>query len=184
MGDIADLSLNYLLVVRKARQADIPSWLLRQMLLNNIISAGVGFIPFIGDIILAIYKANSRNAALLEEYLRIRGDEFLKIQVQEQVSQAGALETRHAGVVSKKDAEQVKPGAGLVRGEAVPTEPTSPSEIKEDTPKRTSGNGRKAFGFFGSGKSGRSDGKAPPSGDKGRFVEDVEPTVTSSRKTE
>lgn len=49
------------------------------MLLNNAISAGVGFIPLVGDVILANYKANSRNAALLEEYLRIRGEEFLKV---------------------------------------------------------------------------------------------------------
>ncbi|KAH9945442.1 uncharacterized protein BXZ73DRAFT_96431 [Epithele typhae] len=69
-GDIADASLNYFLVVRKARQAEIPSWLLRQMLLNNAVSAAVGLIPFVGDIVLATYKANSRNAALLEEFLR------------------------------------------------------------------------------------------------------------------
>ncbi|KAG9095372.1 hypothetical protein FRC06_009858 [Ceratobasidium sp. 370] len=71
-GDIADASLNYFLVVRKARQAEIPGWLLRKMLANNVVSAAVGFVPFVGDVILASYKANSRNAALLEEFLRIR----------------------------------------------------------------------------------------------------------------
>jgi len=38
------------------------------------------FIPIAGDVILGMYKANSRNAALLEEFLRIRGEEFLKIE--------------------------------------------------------------------------------------------------------
>lgn len=71
-GDAADAALNYLLVVRKARQAEIPGWLLRKMLANNAVSAGVGLVPVVGDIILAAYKANSRNAALLEEFLRIR----------------------------------------------------------------------------------------------------------------
>lgn len=42
------------------------------MFLNITIAAGAGAIPLVGDIILAIYKANSRNAALLEEYLIAR----------------------------------------------------------------------------------------------------------------
>lgn len=37
-------------------------------------------IPLVGDVILATFKANSRNAALLEEYLRIRGEEYLKVR--------------------------------------------------------------------------------------------------------
>ncbi|QRV90146.1 hypothetical protein RhiJN_18164 [Ceratobasidium sp. AG-Ba] len=101
-GDIADASLNYFLVVRKARQAEIPPWLLRKMLANNAVSAGVGFIPVVGDVILATYKANSRNAALLEEFLRIRGEEFLKAETARQ-----------------EDAAVIKPGAGLEQGETV-----------------------------------------------------------------
>jgi hypothetical protein len=77
-GDIADATLNYFLVVRKARQAEIPGWLLRKMLANNAVSAGVGLIPLVGDVILATYKANSRNAALLEEFLRIRCVPFVQ----------------------------------------------------------------------------------------------------------
>lgn len=76
-GDVADATLNYFLVVRKARQAEIPGWLLQKMLVNNAISAGVGFIPVVGDVVLAAFKANSRNAALLEEYLRIRYVPFI-----------------------------------------------------------------------------------------------------------
>ncbi|KAF8150915.1 hypothetical protein B0H34DRAFT_631699, partial [Crassisporium funariophilum] len=79
VGDVTDASLNYLLIVRKARKADLPQWLVNRMLLNNAISTGVGFVPIVGDLVLAIYKANSRNAALLEEFLRIRGDEYLKM---------------------------------------------------------------------------------------------------------
>ena len=50
------------------------------MLFNNAVSAGIGLVPIVGDVCIAAFKANSRNAALLEEYLRIRGDEFLKSQ--------------------------------------------------------------------------------------------------------
>ncbi|KAJ7270162.1 hypothetical protein B0H12DRAFT_1001359, partial [Mycena haematopus] len=56
-GDVADVSLNYLLVVRKARKADIPAWLVRKMLANNAASALMGLIPFAGDIALAAFKA-------------------------------------------------------------------------------------------------------------------------------
>ncbi|KAI0071989.1 hypothetical protein K474DRAFT_1668362 [Panus rudis PR-1116 ss-1] len=102
-GDAADAVLNYVLVVRKAKQAEIPGWLLSRMLVNNAISAGVGLVPFVGDIVLAAFKANSRNAALLEEYLRIRGEEFLK-----------------ANNERIQDPNNVKPGAGTQAGERVP----------------------------------------------------------------
>lgn len=36
------------------------------------------FIPLIGDILIGIWKVNLRNAGLLEEFLRIRGEESLK----------------------------------------------------------------------------------------------------------
>ena len=77
----------------------IPGWLLNRMLANNALSAGVGFVPFVGDIGIAVIKANSRNAALLEEFLRIRGSEFLKEQA---VGPGARLE----------DPGMVKPGAG------------------------------------------------------------------------
>ena len=50
------------------------------MLMNNAVSIAAGLVPIAGDVVLAVYKANSRNAALLEEYLRIRGEEFIKIE--------------------------------------------------------------------------------------------------------
>lgn len=49
------------------------------MVFNNMVSAGVGFVPIIGDIAVAGWKANSRNAALLEEFLRIRGLEAINV---------------------------------------------------------------------------------------------------------
>ena len=80
VGDVVDATLSYVLVVRKAKQAEIPGWLLRRMLFNNAVSAGVGLVPVAGDILLGVWKTNSRNAHLLEEFLRIRGEEFLKIE--------------------------------------------------------------------------------------------------------
>lgn len=75
-GDIVDATLNYTLVLRPSkRDLDLPDWLTRQMLFNNVVSAGVGLIPIAGDIVLAMWKANSRNAKLLEEFLRVKGEE-------------------------------------------------------------------------------------------------------------
>lgn len=63
-GDIVDAILNYTLVVRPAKKAEIPDWLVRKMLANNGVSAAVGFIPLVGDVLLGVWKANSRNAHL------------------------------------------------------------------------------------------------------------------------
>ncbi|KAL5526136.1 hypothetical protein ACEPAG_7474 [Sanghuangporus baumii] len=102
------------LLVRKAKQAEIPDCLLGRMLLNNAFSAGVGLVPFVGDVGVAAFKANSRNAALLEEFLRIRGEEFLKSQKAQ-----GDDDTKGQGTLMrmpKEDLEAVKPGAGDDRG--------------------------------------------------------------------
>lgn len=75
------------------------------MLMNNAVSVSVGLIPIAGDIILATFKANSRNAALLEEFLRIRGEEFIKLKQEHERTE---------------NPDNVKPGAGREEGEHVP----------------------------------------------------------------
>jgi hypothetical protein len=162
-GDVANALINYVLVVRKARNADLPDWLVARMLFNNAVSAGVGFVPFIGDVVLAIYKANSRNAALLDEFLRIRGSEFLKIREAEERGET--LETAIA------DIEQVKPASGMTRSEqkTYPTKenPSSSSPLASSsgavapTPVKT--------GLFGMRTKEHS--KSTP---KGKFVENIE----------
>ncbi|CAO1617759.1 unnamed protein product [Parajaminaea phylloscopi] len=75
-GDVVDAVLNFTLVLKPAKDgADLPAWLVRKMYFNNAVSAGVGLVPIAGDIMLAAWKANSRNAKLLEEWFRIRGEE-------------------------------------------------------------------------------------------------------------
>lgn len=37
------------------------------MMMNNAVSIGVGVVPLVGDIALAAWKTNWRNAALLEK---------------------------------------------------------------------------------------------------------------------
>ncbi|KAG6816639.1 hypothetical protein H0H87_004385 [Tephrocybe sp. NHM501043] len=153
VGDAANASLNYYLVIRKARQADIPSWLLQRMLFHNIVGAGVGFIPFVGDIVFAVYKPNSRNAALLEEMLRVRGEEYTRLQAGEAIvaSTADQEDTKDKGV-SKNDIEQAKPGSGLVKGEVVPAGPgsaSSPPNTLTSAPPSPPAKKKKSFGFLG-----------------------------------
>ena len=128
------------------------------MLFNNAVSAAVGFVPFVGDIVLALYKANSRNAALLEEFLRIRGEEYLKA-AQQRV----------------QDAETVRPGAGREPEEVVPGK----------KPERTQSGLSTATGWFRRGSKGSkktkqqaaaTDTPAVPLPERGRFIEDVPST--------
>ncbi|GAA5882746.1 hypothetical protein JCM3774_003253 [Rhodotorula dairenensis] len=71
-GDIAQFLLGYSLVLRKCRDADIPVTLQQRMIFNQLCGLGIGLVPLVGDIALAVFKANSRNAALLEEFLTRR----------------------------------------------------------------------------------------------------------------
>lgn len=102
-----------MLVVRKARQADLPPWLIGKMMFNNTVSALGCLVPGLGDVFTAIFKANSRNAILLEEFLRIRGEEYIKLQAEQEEIKSGKTVTSS---VSQKDIEQVKPGAGMESG--------------------------------------------------------------------
>jgi len=79
---------------------------------NQVVATIIGVVPVVGDIGIAVFKTNSRNAALLEEYLRVRGEEFLK-------AQADRVE----------DPEVVKPGAGKEKTEKIPGKAPSQSRL-------------------------------------------------------
>ena len=82
------------------------------MIGNQALATVIGFVPLAGDIGIAIFKTNWRNAALLEEYLRIRGEELLKAQ-SERV----------------EDPEVVKPGAGQEEAEKIPGKANSQNRL-------------------------------------------------------
>ncbi|PSR92113.1 hypothetical protein BD289DRAFT_365032 [Coniella lustricola] len=76
VGDAIDAMMAYLLVYRKAIQVDggLPAALQSRMLLNIALDFGIGIVPFLGDIADAWFKANTRNAWLLEEYLLTKAE--------------------------------------------------------------------------------------------------------------
>ncbi|KAF5359749.1 hypothetical protein D9756_003037 [Leucocoprinus leucothites] len=188
-GDITNMTLNHYLIVYKTKEADIPKWLVHRMEVNNILSTGMGFVPVVGDVAVAVYKTNSRNAALFEEFMRIRGEEFLKQNPPHNGHSAGNSGsgrrrwTWFTGQrLSANDAEQVKPGAGLTAGETVPTAPVDvdanpgpmvgtsgvpPGGFPDKDASTSSRKLQKGFSLFGNNKnttsqshsSGLTDGK-------------------------
>lgn len=54
-------------------EGGLPNTVKAKMLLNIVVDFGIGIVPFLGDILDAIFRANTRNAALLEQYLREKG---------------------------------------------------------------------------------------------------------------
>lgn len=67
-GDAAGALMSAYIVVQAARLGAPVSSLLR-MLLNVVIEALVGAVPFLGDLFDAAFKANARNVALLRSEL-------------------------------------------------------------------------------------------------------------------
>lgn len=76
------------------------------------VAAGLGMVPLVGDVGVAMYKCNSRNAALLEEFLRIRGAEYLRQEAQA----AGAGGAGHATDVEVVGAPGSAGSAGMGAG--------------------------------------------------------------------
>lgn len=70
LGDVIDCLLAWW-IIRKAQQINggLPSEITRKMYLNVLADFLIGLVPLLGDIADALYKANSRNTWLLEDYL-------------------------------------------------------------------------------------------------------------------
>jgi hypothetical protein len=67
-----------------------------------------------------MYGPNSRNEMLFEEFLRIRGDWYLKLAGSgEKPTEDGLHKTllERAGPAAQKDVEQINPGAGMIAEE-------------------------------------------------------------------
>lgn len=67
-GDLAGSALSGYIILAAARAGAPPSVLMR-MGVNVVIDAVVGAVPLLGDLFDAGWKANRRNAALLQHYV-------------------------------------------------------------------------------------------------------------------
>ena len=80
IGDVID-ALMAVMVMRHASKIDggLPAALKSRMMLNIMLDFAVGLIPFLGDLADAVFRANTRNAWLLEEYLIKKAEEERKL---------------------------------------------------------------------------------------------------------
>ncbi|OZJ04869.1 hypothetical protein BZG36_02601 [Bifiguratus adelaidae] len=69
IGNYIALYLALGLVYKAWRGANLPMAIVGQMLGNVMIDFVLGIIPFLGDLLDALYRANTRNAQIVEEYL-------------------------------------------------------------------------------------------------------------------
>lgn len=84
IGDVIDLVMAYM-VVKTCEQVQppLPASLRSRMQLNLAIDFLIGLVPFIGDLADAVYKCNTRNAVLLENELRKRGEQRIRASGQQ-----------------------------------------------------------------------------------------------------
>jgi len=70
IGDFADFLMG-LYIVKSCNKIDggLPKTLSARMMWNIMLDFGIGLIPFVGDLADALYRANTRNAWLLDAYL-------------------------------------------------------------------------------------------------------------------
>jgi hypothetical protein len=80
-GDILDAFMA-MMVLRTCEQIEggLPADVKARMMFNIVIDFIVGLVPFVGDIADAVFRANTKNAAELEKYLRKKGQATLKAQ--------------------------------------------------------------------------------------------------------
>lgn len=79
IGDALDAFMA-LMVFKTCCQVEggLPNALKMQMMFNVVLDFAIGLVPFLGDLADAAFKANSRNALLLEQHLRDKGKKELR----------------------------------------------------------------------------------------------------------
>lgn len=74
------------------------------MAFNQTVSLGVGLVPLVGDLCAAVWKTNSRNAALLEEFLIARAakDSEGNAQTEAQVADSVLHSSKISGLTGER----------------------------------------------------------------------------------
>ncbi|KJS05186.1 MAG: hypothetical protein VR73_12750 [Gammaproteobacteria bacterium BRH_c0] len=68
VGDVATAGTS-IYIIRQAARAGVPTRALVRMGLNVALDAVIGAIPLVGDLFDFAFKANMRNARLMDDYL-------------------------------------------------------------------------------------------------------------------
>jgi hypothetical protein len=72
------------MVLRTCQQVEggLPADVTSRMYFNIILDFGIGLVPLIGDVADALFRANTRNAVILEKHLRKKGAAALRAKGQ------------------------------------------------------------------------------------------------------
>ncbi|KAG0157561.1 hypothetical protein PDIDSM_4746 [Penicillium digitatum] len=131
IGDASDAALA-MMVVRSCEGIDggLPPALRVKMLINVILDFVIGLVPFIGDLADAVYKANTRNAVILENHLRQKGAKAASKQsrrrqesiVEVDYSLPDAFDRQEDGVLGDRPPayHEAQPSAHVGRSNAAP----------------------------------------------------------------
>lgn len=81
IGDVID-ALMALMVMRTCAKIEggLPAGVKSKMMFNIIFDFAIGLVPFVGDIVDAAFRANTKNAAILEAHLREVGRKNLRAE--------------------------------------------------------------------------------------------------------
>jgi len=79
VGDVIDAFMA-MMVYRSCTKVEggLPADVKSKMMFNIVIDFAVGLVPFLGDIADALFRANTKNAVVLENHLREKGQKALK----------------------------------------------------------------------------------------------------------
>lgn len=100
------------MVIRTASEVNLPPIVKAQMILNVAFDFVIGLVPFLGDLLDIAFKANTRNAIVLENYLRERGAENIRRQGLPPQTDPSLGEVYDAQVVSQQPVAQPPPSYG------------------------------------------------------------------------
>jgi hypothetical protein len=85
-GDAVMLLVS-LRIVWLGKSLGMPKTLVAQMVKNSAIDFGLGFIPFIGDLVDVFYKANLKNVRLMERWWISQNKANVDASTQEKLAQ-------------------------------------------------------------------------------------------------
>ena len=79
IGDFLDAFMAFMVVQTCTKiEGGLPAALRARMMANVALDFAVGLVPVVGDVADALFRANTRNAALLEAHLREKGKKNLR----------------------------------------------------------------------------------------------------------
>jgi hypothetical protein len=131
VGDFMSIVFS-LLLFKAARAVDggLPWRVQIQLLFNILVDFLIGLVPFVGDVVEVIYKANSRNALLLEKHLAEKGQRnIIKLSghITNEQRMSGAVHSAASSIDTK--VSTVRKGKPRKEPEKPAVKPYSSSQI-------------------------------------------------------